>query len=393
MKRKLNYFIFALLFVGILTVKCDVVEAATTYTDTLPDTVTVGSISCAFKTGTDASNTSISNYPFLALSQDGNYQLYCSDRSKGDLVAATVLSKGERLDYGLAYILMNSYPTKEVVGSVAPKVFANSSYSDYTGSFAYANNMLDVWTTQMAIWGYQGSITSSGLSNSDILRAAEASDQTASLEYYSSFTDATNNSPIYATNLWNTYVNPLITKAKAANTDSPYNAKLSISVDGNWAKIDGTNTSKSGLISVSTSSSASFSTYALSMENAPEGTKVYTEDGTDITNSISAIPATKKVYLVVNRDNVKEDVKFTVKASTTISYNAAYQYIDKTTGHQPSILVGKESKDLSAALEMTLSPDTALSVSNSIYFLGFMILISGVFIIYANVKTKKQNAE
>ena len=81
--------------------------------------------------------------------------------------------------------------------------------------------------------------------------------------------------------------------------------------------------------------------------------------------------------------------KFSVKANSTITYNAPYLYVDKVGGHQPSILVGPESKDLSASIEMTLAPDTALSVSNSIYFLGFLILISGVFVIYANVKTKE----
>lgn len=388
--KKFKYFMFSLLLVGFITINCSGVSAASvTCVDTLPDTIKVGSIFGSFVSGTNVSNENISNYPFVALSEDGKYQLYCSDRNKGYIVPATVLSKGNRLNYGFVYIMMNSYPTKEVVGEVIPKVFADSSYTDYTGSNTYIDNMLDVWVTQMAIWGYQGSINRSGLSNDRGLSAVEATDQSVSFDYFKSFTDASTNDPFGAFGLWDTYVNPLITKAKSVK--DPATVSLDIKVDGEWTKINNTNTIKSGMISVTADNSlAKLSNYSIAIQNAPEGTKVYNESGNDITNSISSIPAGTRVYLVVNKDNVSKDTKFIVSAKATATYDAAYQYIDKTANTQPSILVGPETKEITDSIEMTLSPDTGLSVSSSMYLLGFIILISGAFIIYANVKPKKQ---
>ena len=108
--KKFKYFSFAVLLGAFFTAKCDVVSAATwkTVADTLPDEVTVGTNWVSFKSGTDITNTaSISNYPSLVSAVSG-YQLYCSDRNRGDLVPGTTLVKGDRMEYGLAYILSNS---------------------------------------------------------------------------------------------------------------------------------------------------------------------------------------------------------------------------------------------------------------------------------------------
>lgn len=386
--KKFKYFSFAVLLGTLFTAKCDVVSAATwkTVADTLPDEVTVGTNWVSFKSGTDITNTaSISNYPSLVSAVSG-YQLYCSDRNRGDLVPGTTLVKGDRMEYGLAYILSNSYPTKSIVGSVTPKVFQNSSYLDpSTDPGDNINDMLDVWVTQMAIWGYQGSIASNGLENKGL--GVFDNVNKIAYDYFYSYESSSKNNPYVAPTLWKDYVEPLITKAKAATANSPYDATMTMKVDGEWTKIDGTNNVKSGLISTSISS-GNTGTYSLTFDNAPQGTKVYTEDGKEVTD-LKSIPVSSKIYLVVPKSDKKEDYKFSINASSTLTYDAAYQYVDKTTGHQPSILVGPESKDLSASIEMTLAPDTALSVSNSIYFLGFLILISGVFVIYANVKTKE----
>ena len=386
--KKFKYFSFAVLLGTLFTAKCDVVNAATwkTVADTLPDEVTGGTNWVSFKSGTDITNTaSISNYPSLVSAVSG-YQLYCSDRNRGDLVPGTTLVKGDRMKYGLAYILSNSYPTKSIVGPVTPKVFQNSSYSDpSTDPGDNINDMLDVWVTQMAIWGYQGSIASNGLENKGL--GVFDNVNKIAYDYFYSYESSSKNNPYVAPTLWKDYVEPLITKAMAATVNSPYDATMTMKVDGEWAKIDGTNSVKSGLISTSISS-GNTGTYSLTFDNAPQGTKVYTEDGKEVTD-LKSIPVSSKIYLVVPKSDKKEDYKFSVNASSTLTYDAAYQYVDKTTGHQPSILVGPESKDLSASIEMTLAPDTALSVSNSIYFLGFLILISGVFVIYANVKTKE----
>lgn len=382
--KKLKYFSFAVLVGAFFTAKCDVVSAATTVASNgLPDTITRGEVKYDFSKGV-TNVTGKTNYPFYAEDSTGTYQLYCSDRNNGNFTGAYTLTKDKRLDYGFTHILVkqDSIYTKDTYtrkfqNNQAP-VAADSSFN------AISKTMVNTWITQMAIWGYQGSISSSELNDGLLAYKAFSGDRTLEYELFS---DAAFTSVLSAKALWDTYVVSEINGAKELNAKSPYDATMTMKVDGDWTKIDGTNNVKSGLISTSISS-GNTGTYSLTFDNAPQGTKVYTEDGKEVTD-LKSIPVSSKIYLVVPKSDKKEDYKFSVNASSTLTYDAAYQYVDKVGGHQPSILVGPESKDLSASIEMTLAPDTALSVSNSIYFLGFLILISGVFVIYANVKTKE----
>lgn len=382
--KKFKYFSFAVLVGAFFTAKCDVVSAATTVASNgLPDTITRGEVKYDFSKGV-TNVTGKTNYPFYAEDSTGTYQLYCSDRNNGNFTGAYTLTKDKRLDYGFTHILVkqDSIYTKDTYtrkfqNNQAP-VAADSSFN------AISKTMVNTWITQMAIWAYQGSISSSELNDGLLAYKAFSGDRTLEYELFS---DAAFTSVLSAKALWDTYVVSEINGAKELNAKSPYDATMTMKVDGDWTKINGTENVKSGLISTSISS-GNTGTYSLTFDNAPQGTKVYTEDGKEVTD-LKSIPVSSKIYLVVPKSDKKEDYKFSVNASSTLTYDAAYQYVDKVGGHQPSILVGPESKDLSASIEMTLAPDTALSVSNSIYFLGFLILISGVFVIYANVKTKE----
>ncbi len=382
--KKFKYFSFAVLVGAFFTAKCDVVSAATTVASNgLPDTITRGEVKYDFSKGV-TNVTGKTNYPFYAEDSTGTYQLYCSDRNNGNFTGAYTLTKDKRLDYGFTHILVkqDSIYTKDTYtrkfqNNQAP-VAADSSFN------AISKTMVNTWITQMAIWAYQGSISSSELNDGLLAYKAFSGDRTLEYELFS---DAAFTSVLSAKALWDTYVVSEINGAKELNAKSPYDATMTMKVDGDWTKINGTENVKSGLISTSISS-GNTGTYSLTFDNAPQGTKVYTEDGKEVTD-LKSIPVSSKIYLVVPKSDKKEDYKFSVNASSTLTYDAAYQYVDKVGGHQPSILVGPESKNLSASIEMTLAPDTALSVSNSIYFLGFLILISGVFVIYANVKTKE----
>lgn len=379
--KNLKYFSFAVLLGTFLTAKCDAVSAATTVaTNGLPDTITRGEVSYVFSKGVNEV-TGKANYPFYAEDSTGTYQLYCSDRNNGNFTGTYTLTKDKRLDYGLTYFLTKQ---DKYISSAYTRKFANSQYVNGDDSAnAVATTLMNTWITQMGIWGYQGTISSSEL-NDSLLAYKQTGDNTSEYEEYG---DAAFTSGFYAKATWDKYVASEIKAAQELNSNSPYDATMTMKVDGDWSKIDGTDNVKSGLISVVVSS-GNTSTYSLSFDNVPNGVKVYTEDGSEVTD-LTSIPVSSKIYLVVPKSNQKEDYKFSIKANTTVTYNAPYQYVDNASGHQPSILVGPESKDLNASLEMTLAPDTALSVSNSIYFLGFLILISGVFVIYANVKTKK----
>lgn len=381
MKKKNLIKLVTTIFVSTITLSTLNVNAASTVTTKLPDKVTSASIAADFTSEKEAG----ASQPFYSLSSVGDYQLYCSERAKGDIIPGTELVKDKKMDYGIAYILKNSYPTKSIVGDVTPKVFSSttSSTTDYAGTFTSANKMLDVWITQMAIWGYKQEIVATNLSERPLSFIVN-SENTDALTFYKSFNSEIDNVPYMGTELWNSYVSPLITKAKAAV--DPTNTTMSATMNGKWTD-DGKN-KKSGLITVNMSNAeAKYSNYAISLVNAPTTTKVYTEAGQQVSN-LNSIPAGTKIYLVVPKDSISEGKSFTLNASATISYDAAYQYVNTTAETQPSVLVGPETKQLATAL--TIVPDTASSISNSIYFIGFIILLSGAGIIYANVKPRTQ---
>lgn len=311
--------------------------------------------------------------------EEEKYILYCSDFTNHNISNAT-LTKDTKMDYGIAYILMNSYPTKTLISGAT----ATESAPQLGANCANANEMANIWITQSAIWGYQGV-----LSSDKLISNALKYDPTGQVNGFCD-TWSYNNTTLTGSTLWNGYVSGLISSAKAVK--DPAESTLSVTGGDGWTKTD--DGYKSSLISIAPSNSeAKFSAYTLTLEGAPDGVKVYTEAGEDITSKLDNITAGTKVYVFVPSEQAKKGPKFTLKASTTITYNAAYKYVDKTTNYQPSVLVGPETKNINGAISLNVIPDTASSISNSIYFVGVLILLCGAGIIYANVKPKKQTNE
>lgn len=357
------------------------VNALQTSDTTLPETVNrvTGATFQHDSSYPNGENTSRIIRSVGKVGEEEKYILYCSDFTNHNISNAT-LTKDAKMDYGIAYILMNSYPTKTLISGAT----ATESAPQSGANCANANEMANIWITQSAIWGYQG-VLSSDLLISNSLKY----DPTGLINGFCD-TWSYNNSTLTGSTLWNGYVSGLISSAKAVK--DPADSTLSVTGGDGWTKTD--DGYKSSLITVAPSSSeASYSAYSLTLEGAPDGVKVYTEAGEDITSKLDNITAGTKVYVFVPSEQAKKGPKFTLKASTTITYNAAYKYVDKTTNYQPSVLVGPETKNIEGAISLNVIPDTASSISNSIYFVGVLILLCGAGIIYANVKPKKQTNE
>ena len=358
----------------------------TTVTSKLPDTVVRGEKIYSANGGMSTEgNMSV---PFYVESSDGKYYLYCADRAN-TAAAQDTLTKAERMDYGLVYILKNTYPTKSVTPrdlNYKIKVF-DSSASTVTDMNDEDYEFLEIWIAQSAIWGYQKTLDTSKLDNS-VFSFFKLGTTTTTHEFY---TDGAATVGLNSREIWNKYVSSLISGAQAVK--DPAEATLTLAMENKWTEED--NVYKSSLITVSSSNSeAVVNNYQLSLQNAPTGTKVYTESGNEITASLSNIAAGTKVYITVPTSEVKNgSANFTLNAKANIKYDAAYKYVDKVNNHQPSVLVGPETKDIAGSINLTITPDTASMISKSIYFIGFIILLSGAGIIYANVKPREQEAE
>ena len=67
-----------------------------------------------------------------------------------------------------------------------------------------------------------------------------------------------------------------------------------------------------------------------------------------------------------------------------------YASADKTAQRVTTIGIDSEIKSSGTDLALTITEDTALDVSQSIYFIGLIVLLSGLGILYANVKKQKE---
>lgn len=387
--KKNKLVVLAVAFVLAVGLKSANVNAATTYAETLPDTVTRNATSSNYKIVqpgfniTDGKTDKIVEF----LSDDSKYLLYCSDRNNPNIDNAVTLTKGNPMDYKIAYVLTHGYNKQYLMEDGFSEVLEQGSSSGTETAQARGKDMVNLWITQAAIWNLQNSFTSTELNNEPIRYTIN------SYGYYR-LTSGSGN--LSSAKLWQ-YVEALVDGAN--NSKDPSTATLSVTGDTNWTKSD--NISKSGLITVASSNDlAKLATYSISLENAPEGTKIYTEDGTDITDNSSDIAANKKIYITIDNSKIDKtkEYNFKINATGNIIYDAAYQYVDNSNqcngvACQPSVLVGPTTKNIAGALDFKIVPDTASSLSKTIYYIGFIILLSGVGIIYANIRPKKQESE
>lgn len=387
--KKNKLVVLAVAFVLAVGLKSVNVNAATTYAETLPETVTRNAMSSNYRIMqpgfniTDGKTNAIIEF----LSNDSNYLLYCSDRNNPNIDNAVTLTKGNQMDYKIAYVLTHGYNKQYLMEDGFSEVLDQGSSSGTETAQARGKDMVNLWITQAAIWNLQNSFTSTELNNEPIRYTL------SDIGYYR-LTSGSDN--LSSAKLWQ-HVEALVDGAN--NSKDPSTATLSVTGDTNWTKSD--NISKSGLITVaSLNDLAKLATYSISLENAPEGTKIYTEDGTDITDNSSDIAANKKIYITIDNSKIDKtkEYNFKINATGNIIYDAAYQYVDNSNqcngvACQPSVLVGPTTKNIAGALDFKIVPDTASSLSKTIYYIGFIILLSGVGIIYANIRPKKQESE
>lgn len=381
-----------LLFVGILSVLvfgvCSNVDAASTVTDQLPDgAIRSRDVNSLYFTQGEG------NYIIRGFSRDNKYLLYDIGFNNPDTFDGLFLIKDKRLDYGVAYILKNAYPTRQLVSGVSGDSTTPELESICNDN---ANEMVNIFITQNALWYYLGKIDSvysdNMLFTNDAHRTAACDKYIYNGTTYASIPTASDHKTTtdFSKLLWDTYVVKLVNEAKAVK--DPAESTLTFSTDNKW-NLEGDHY-KSDAIHLNFANGTSDSAnIALSLENAPAGTRVYSGNN-DITDNLSNVTNTAEgMYITVPTSEVKNgSASFSLNAKATIKYDAAYKYLDKSGyGHQSSsVLVGPESKDISGTLNLTIVPDTASIISKSIYFIGFIILLSGAGLIYANIKPRNQ---
>lgn len=297
--------------------------------------------------------------------QTNQYKLYCIDSTKNLNVNMILNKSDEEVSYNLAYLVAHSYPYVK------------------DATLTEAEN---VWISQMSVWkmlnDVKASYDYSGFTSSRLVADAEnGSGGDTSYRYLGSN---------MVSSLW-TKVQSRITEA--SNVVKPEDTTIELDYDNGFTLSDDKQTLKSNLISIKTNQSQYINSYGIDISKAPSGTKVYNENNEEITDLSSINPSTK-IYLVVPVSNSEAyNFDFNVTLTGNYTFYKGYKYYPTDNTQQPVVLVSNETKVVTNELSLHANhvPDTASNVSTSIYFVGFIILLTGAGIVYANVKTQKRS--
>ena len=149
---------------------------------------------------------------------------------------------------------------------------------------------------------------------------------------------------------------------------------------------------------------AAASTYKIKLTGAPEGTKVYgvnnaqgdaNNGNEELITNLNAVDYSKyqQLYVYVPADKVTQKVEFTLEVDGDFEVITGYYYEPGTAGSAQRVThIGKYSYTKNTGVDFSLSPapDTGTDASSILYIIGMIVLLSGLGILYVNIKNQKQ---
>ena len=297
-------------------------------------------------------------------------RIFCIQKSVSADNAIRYTRESVLNDAGLVYILEHSYPSSvKVVGGGAP-------------------DFVEIWATQAAIWLYaskhydqaHNAIPATGNDSLSALKNADTFALTGGAQYTGTPDDV---EPVQISGVYSK-IESLVTAAEGASSSTP---SYTVTVDSKDA--------------VSKSSDGKyFRTEAITVTGHPtnvkrfditgvtgiDGVKVVDASGNEM--SLTNIPAGTKFFLSIPANKVTEKVQkvnVSVKGYFPKTQIALYAAEDD---HQKVISLeqGEHEATSGRPFEIVGSPDTGMNAAQTIYFIGLIVLLCGVGIVYANTK-------
>ena len=312
-------------------------------------------------------------FPVLMYTTTVNGQtipIFCLERNI-DYMKNTTLTKAEQItDQGLLYVMANTYPHHYFT----------------TDSGIQFPDQVQTWITQVAIWDY---LYQTGAENN-----VGGEDSIANMRATTSISWDEEPSGWYVdgkgtsstTTFYSKYIEPIVTaamNATAANgtmTMSIESEDLSLTADEKYYQ--------SALVTVSNTDPDHLQSFNVEITSAPEGTILVDANGKQIENTTGL----EQFYVRIPVDNVTEENKV-VRLSATGTFRGYDGYYYRAEGAQTVSTVFTTDVPNTTGLELPIAyepavPDTSMSVAQSVYFIGLVVLLCGIGIIYANTKPK-----
>lgn len=316
-------------------------------------------------------------FPVSILSSDatGNNLVFCIEHTipiPSDY--PTQYKKYQEIDdYGFLYILNNSMVNgKKILTDL--NIGDNSKY-------------IEGWATQVAIWLYQNQKhpedTTHALTEAEInyIKNATKFDITDGDGGLITTVDATG---VY---------NKIEALVKSANDVSGSRLLTVSKADGEISKTDDGKYYQSPLITVVGTPADFLQSYDIALSGV-DGAVVVDENGNPIT-SMTGVPKATKFYVRVPADKVTQTVQ-ELKVNVTGHFDTLagsfYEAADSSQGAKQRVVsVTGATKNVveGVSIEFVGAPDTGMNKAQTIYFVGLIVLLCGVGIVYANAKPVK----
>ena len=332
-------------------------------------------------------------FPIFMYSTTTGVPIFCLERDV-DYIPGITMTKQEKVtDDGLLYVMANTFPHKDF-------------YPVDENGNAKADPFPDevqTWITQAAIWQYlyetnaenntsnSGGTTSNVENIAKVFRLEYGDDSSFTCDIngcYDSLGEATNTTTFYQQ-----YIQPLVTEAKQANVSA--NGKIIMNVANNEISVTSDEkyyqTAKV-TVSVTNPEQLATGTVNVSIASAPDGTILVDQEGKELGETTTET----EFYVRIPVDAVTEDKKTVeLSASGTFRGYEGYYYRNTEAGAQTVSTVVTTTVPNSFGLSIPINytpdvPDTNMSIAQSVYFIGLVVLLCGLGIIYANAKPRQK---
>ena len=305
-------------------------------------------------------------YYYSNTDSDAN-RIFCVEKGVEVRSGAEYTSGSEVTDYGLIYLLQHSYP----------------GHTDVVGGGA--EDYVEIWATQAAIWLYQHE---KHPGDTKYTLAATGLDSLDELENATTFRvmggPDPSNPKSTVTGVY-TKIRNLVDAAKRASTAGFQVYDFNISRADKMTKTTDGKYYQTSLISIVGDPSDALINYDIVNIKGVDGIKIVDESGKDL--APTGIAAGKKFYLRIPADKIADKtVHISYDINAHYKYDSATYYV--STGRQTMADLDDQVGLLQKGDGFNLvgSPDTGMNAAQTIYFIGLIVLLCGVGIVYANTK-------
>ena len=291
-------------------------------------------------------------------------------------------------DLGLVYILNQS----KVLGGTGI-VEADKKYPGATETLSADDyKAVETYVTQVAIWMYMHEHYPAGDSRHGKLEENTSDGVPMTIIKNNITLKSTrdgNTRAIYSGNLYNEYVKTLVEKAGNASNYKTVKAALKSS---NITLNEDKTVYQTDRIDVIANPSSDLVNYSVDLEGI-DGAYVVDKNG-NRKSSLDTFAPSDYFYIRVPVNKVTND-----KSTVTITIVGEFQnyiggeYFLSSGNAQSMVSVTSENFRIynSSYINFMAAPDTGMTTAQTIYFIGLIVLLCGVGIIYANAKPVEEN--